>query len=238
MAPEDDEVDALYEVEPGAFVAARDALARELRGRGEKERAAEVKGLRRPSVAAWALNQIARRRADDVAALVAAGQAVQEAQARAVSSGDRDGLRSASDERRRLVQSLAKQATSLAGAAHRDAVVATLEAASLDPDAAAPLLAGRLTRELDAPAMFGLAGMPEPSARRAPRQRRAARDRTTATRAEAQAEAQAQAQAERERRRVAVEEAQAAVAAAEAEVAAATERLEAARARLAAAQDP
>lgn len=231
MAPEDDEVDALYEVEPGAFVAARDALARELRGRGEKERAAEVKGLRRPSVAAWALNQVARRRADDVAALVAAGQAVQEAQARAVSSGDRDGLRSASDERRRLVQSLAKEATSLAGAAHRDAVVATLEAASLDPDAAAPLLEGRLTRELDAPAMFGLAGMPEPPARRAPRQRRAARDRTP------RADAAAEAEADREGRRAAVAEAQAAVAAAEAEVAAATERLEAARARLAAAQD-
>ncbi|MDP8988077.1 MAG: hypothetical protein M3N11_06985, partial [Actinomycetota bacterium] len=55
-----DGLDQLYELEPRHFVAARDRLVRELRAAGERQAAAAVKGLRRPTVVAWALNQVAR----------------------------------------------------------------------------------------------------------------------------------------------------------------------------------
>lgn len=65
----------LYALDPNDFVAARDALARELRSKGEKDDAAQVKALRRPPVPVWALNQVSRRQPDAVDALLAAGAA-------------------------------------------------------------------------------------------------------------------------------------------------------------------
>ena len=69
MARYDDPADALFDVEPKQFIAARDALAKELRSRGERDAATEVKTLRRPTVAAWALNQVARHDAPIVRTL-------------------------------------------------------------------------------------------------------------------------------------------------------------------------
>ena len=55
-----DGVDALYAVRPEEFVAARAALVKELKADGQKAEAAQVAKRRRPSVVAWALNQVAR----------------------------------------------------------------------------------------------------------------------------------------------------------------------------------
>src|SRR4051812_44776528 len=54
-------VDDLFALDPSEFTAARDRLVAELREAGDKGAAAEVKALRRPTVTAWALNQLARR---------------------------------------------------------------------------------------------------------------------------------------------------------------------------------
>src|SRR3954470_22603945 len=56
MPPEED-IDRLYELPLGEFTAARNALAKELGG----EEGKRVKALRKPSAAAWALNQAVRR---------------------------------------------------------------------------------------------------------------------------------------------------------------------------------
>ena len=61
MAEWDDEVDELYGLDPGEFVAARNALAKQIKAGGDKARGAEVAKLPRPSIVAWALNQAARR---------------------------------------------------------------------------------------------------------------------------------------------------------------------------------
>ncbi|HSJ52075.1 MAG TPA: hypothetical protein VLA90_12460, partial [Actinomycetota bacterium] len=63
-------IDELYSGPPDAFVAGRDALAAELKGAGDAEKAKLVKGLRKPVVAAWALNRLAREDPTGVAALV------------------------------------------------------------------------------------------------------------------------------------------------------------------------
>ena len=151
-------VDHLYEVKPGKFVAARDQLAKQLQASGDREAAAAVKALRRPTVVAWAVNQVVRSHAEALGELEEATSAVQRAQEAAV-GGDPDGpgeLREAARRRRELLSTLAHVATDLAGPAHQDQVTATIDAGTLDPDAAPLFRRGRLTTELSAPAGFGL----------------------------------------------------------------------------------
>lgn len=152
--------DALYALDPSAFVAERDALARALRARGEVAGSDQVKRLRRPTTVAAALNRSARQHPELVDQLVAAGEAMGAAQAAAV-GGDRDALRAASRGRREAVRRLADVALDLAGPTHADAITATLEAAALDAEVASLLRAGRLTKEVPAPSAFGFAGVPD-----------------------------------------------------------------------------
>jgi hypothetical protein len=187
MADSDDferELDELYEGEPGAFVAARNALAKRLRVEGRRDDAARVTQLRRPSNAAAALNRTARARPDRVDALVAAGSALRDAQVRSLQGGAADALRDAVAARRALTQELADDAVRRidaeggAGENARDEINATLEAASLDESVAAQLRAGRLDRTVAAPSGFDLLpDAPLPPASRADR-RTAATPRT------------------------------------------------------------
>ena len=60
----------LYALDPGDFVTARNELVKRLKKAGDKQLAAEVGKLRRPSPAAWAVNQLARRHRSDLEELV------------------------------------------------------------------------------------------------------------------------------------------------------------------------
>jgi hypothetical protein len=148
-------IDELFGLPASEFVAAREALARELRAAGRKDAAAEVHALRRPTVVAWSINQIARTHADQLADLVAAGTAVQEAQRLAADGVDTD-LRAASRRRRALLDQLTEAAAALTDnpSGQRAAIEATLDGASLDPDLEPALVAGRLTKELPPTARF------------------------------------------------------------------------------------
>jgi hypothetical protein len=155
-------VDDLFALDPTEFTAARDRLAAELRKAGDKEAAAEVKALRRPTVTAWALNQLARRHGDEVRLLLTASAEVAQAQAEASSGGDAATFRRLTKERRELVHRLAVTASGVldereagSGAGRRDALVSALEAASMDEEGGEALLAGRLTAEPSAPSGFG-----------------------------------------------------------------------------------
>ena len=151
-------VDDLYAVPPQEFVAARDELVRELRASGDRDAAAEIKALRRPSPSAWALNQLVRRHRDEVEALLEAGGALRAAQRRAMSGVKDSGFREAATRRRQLVLELTKRAAGILGelgrAGGEDDLGRSLEAASVDEAAAAALLEGRLTREIDASSGF------------------------------------------------------------------------------------
>ena len=98
--------DDLYGLPLDEFTPARDALAKELRQAGRRDAADEVKALRKPSVSAWAVNQAARRRPQDVKALVKAGDELRKAQRQAVSGRAAGGLREATAAHRRLVEEL------------------------------------------------------------------------------------------------------------------------------------
>lgn len=149
-----DDVDALFDLPAGEFVAARNAFVSTAKADGRTEEAAAVKALKRPTLAAWAVNQVVRADGDAYEALVAAGRTMQKAQRRALSGVRDTGLRDASTARRGLVEALTDHAARVladAGArpdSHLDDVAATFEAASADPDAAATIGAGRLSSPL------------------------------------------------------------------------------------------
>src|SRR6185436_5875780 len=96
------DVDRLYDLGVDEFVAARDELATQLRGAGDREAAAAVRKLRRPTVVAWTLNQLARRHPGEVAGLRGAGRAAVAAR-RQVMAGDTARFRELDRERRRAV---------------------------------------------------------------------------------------------------------------------------------------
>ena len=160
-------VDALYVDEPDLFTAARDDLARRLRAAGRRDDAATVKGLRRPTVAAWAVNRVARDRADDLARLRALGEDLRRAQDAVLGGGaggsraDADRLRELASRRRAATSALVDVAVAaLAGRgmsadAHRDDIVGTFEAVTADPSAAEEVAAARLARPLQAPVGLG-----------------------------------------------------------------------------------
>lgn len=153
-------VDELFAGSLEEFIAARDVLVKALKAEKRKEDAAAVKALRKPSAAAYAINQVARSAGADVDALLAAGAAVRDAQAKAMQGRDDGALRTTTREWRELVNGLAARAGQ-----HRDDAAVAFEAASVDEVVGAFVRAGRLTAVPEAGGLGGLAGMPEPVVR-------------------------------------------------------------------------
>src|SRR4051795_10533611 len=91
----------LYGLPPGEFTGARDARVKELRAAGEREAASGVKGLRKPTVAAWTLNQLSRRRGKDLDRLLTAGERLRAAQEELLAGGGRPALPEATGRRAR-----------------------------------------------------------------------------------------------------------------------------------------
>jgi hypothetical protein len=164
----------LYGLPLEEFTAARNALA--------KERP-EAKGLRKPSAAAFALNQLARRHADELDGFLGAAAQLRHAQ---LKGGD---VRGATQEERQALQRLLQLAGEYTTSTQIDRVRQTLQAAAVDEEAAAQLRAGRLERELEPGGFGSLVTGPAP-ARRAPaqpkRDRKAERAAVNAARTQVQ----------------------------------------------------
>ncbi|RLK52608.1 transposase [Microbacterium telephonicum] len=152
MAPDapgalDDIVVELYAVPPAEFTAARTARAAE----SDADLAAEIRSIRKPVVAAWAVDLLAREgMLGDAIALAADLREAQEGL-------DAAELSRLGRQRRQLVAALAGQAVSLAdergvavSAAARTDIEQTLNAAMIDADAAAAVLSGRLAKPISA----------------------------------------------------------------------------------------
>lgn len=150
----EDVADELYALPPESFTAARDEAARA----APRGQAARIRALRRPTLAAWAVNLLVRREREQVEAVLGLGEQLRRAHR------DLDGrqLRDLSQQQHRLVTALAGQARRITAEAGRPVpdsalrdVEATLQAALADPDAARELAAGRLTRAFAPVAGFG-----------------------------------------------------------------------------------
>jgi hypothetical protein len=221
--PQVGRIDALYALPLTEFTPARNALAKELRRAGTREAADEAASARKPSVAAWAVNQLVRSERKSIEQLLALGRKLREAQAALVAGGDADAVISLSARERELVQELVDKAAGIlmegggrASEATLDEVRETLHAAVLDEDSAAAVASGRLTTERRS---IGLGLGTAVSGSRRAASRREARPPARVTNAERRlAEAHADARkaleaAERELRRAEREASQAARAA-------------------------
>jgi hypothetical protein len=137
----------LYVLPPAEFTAARNARV----GMADRSIAAHVKALRKPTVAAWAVNLLAR--AGQLGEALELSAALREAQ----EDLDAAELSRLSRQRRALVAALASQAVALAkdagvavSAAAREDVEKTINAAVMDAAAAAAVMTARLVTPLEA----------------------------------------------------------------------------------------
>ena len=143
--------DELYGLPPDQFTASRNERAKACRAGGDRELGTQVAALRKPSTAAWVVNQLARHRRDELGQLIELGAALRAAHL----DLQAERLRDLSDQRHRVVAALARAGGALAAEqghavsdAVRQEVEQTLEAALADPAAAQAVSSGRLVSGL------------------------------------------------------------------------------------------
>jgi hypothetical protein len=174
-------IDRLYGLPLDEFTGERDELARLIRREGDAELAAEVKQLRKPTLPAWVVDQLARQREPDMQRLLQAGEQLAGAQAEAIRGESGDALLEARREQQHALEALVARASEILADAGRgpavvDRVLATLRAGSLTADGRALLESGRLTEELEPPGFEALteldvaagASRPRPARKAAP----------------------------------------------------------------------
>jgi hypothetical protein len=193
----------LYGLPLERFTPERNALAKQLRADGRRDEAAQVAAMRKPSVGAWAVNQLVRTQRRAVKQLFTTGDVLRRAQSELLAGrGDAGTLLEAAKRERAAVDWLVETARGLLSSGGReltpaalDRVAETLHAAALDDDARALVQDGCLHQELRhvglgdggaaaAPARAGRAGekapQPEPVAERERRERLRAAQRADA----------------------------------------------------------
>lgn len=147
-------LDDLYAAEPEEFVAARNALAKQLKAAGDKDTAAAVAKLRRPPVSAWALNQVARSRPDEIEALMTAAADL----AGALADPAGADLRAIQRAFRSAIEAVVRTTLDVVSSSGRNpspglqqAIQATLQAAAVDDGIALALRSGVLAEDEPAP---------------------------------------------------------------------------------------
>ena len=142
----------LYALPLAEFTAARNEAAKRLMDAGDADAAKQVKALRKPSRAAWAINRAVRADPDAVQELIDAGGRLARAQDAALSGkrGGGDDLRAAIAAQGEAVERLADAAGRELGTAsgsQLDRVRETLRAVAGDDDLRAEVAAGTVTRD-------------------------------------------------------------------------------------------
>lgn len=155
----------LYDATPEEFVAERKRLAKQLKDDGHAEDADHVGKLRKPTVAAWALNRLARDQRRDVDLLLDSGHRLRQAQAGVLRGDARDAFEQAQRTERETVARLVGEAERTlaerggASAAVLEQVSASLHAAAISEEGRAILAAGRFTQPLALEGFDALAGL-------------------------------------------------------------------------------
>lgn len=141
----DSAVDELYSVPREEFTAVRTELAKAAKAAGDRDTAAEIEKLAKPTTAAWLANQLARTERAEVGELVELGDALRDAHERL----DGAELKTLTLRRTELIGELIRQAELMHGRALSESVHRELEevcaAAVADAAVGQALLAGRLT---------------------------------------------------------------------------------------------
>ena len=161
----EDDIDALFGLPLAEFTVARSALAAQLKQGGLCDEADRVKAMVKPSISAWAVNQLYRRHREPFDRLIATGQRFRQVQASQL-AGKLADMRVSGDARRKALSDLSRLAAALLRDAGHNAtsdtmrrITTTLEAISACEslrDAPPP---GRLTDDVDPPGFEALAAL-------------------------------------------------------------------------------
>ncbi|MGJ5830933.1 hypothetical protein [Streptomyces ossamyceticus] len=150
-------LDELYVTPPSDFVGRREVWAAAARTSGRGDDARAIRGARRPTLAAWAANLLLRSRPEESRQFLELGESLREA----YRTLDPGGLKELSDQRRRVVAALSREAAGLARTAGQplsgsvmQEVESTLRAVLADADAARRWSGGRLETALAPPSTF------------------------------------------------------------------------------------
>jgi hypothetical protein len=233
-------LDELYSLDPSDFMPTRKQLVADLRAAGNAGAAKQLGAARRPTNAAWALNQLARQHPDLVDDFLAQSATLRDAQDRAL-SGHPDELRDATRAQREALGTATQAANAVLGKAltetYRAQIASTLQAASVDDTTAEALRQGRVIREVSGATGFpgfGAFSVPdvEPSTTtkgtpsRLPRERQTGEGKARETGDRKTREERARAESELASAEGSLREAADAVTTAEQSAAAANERVE------------
>src|SRR3954471_24681450 len=149
----EEHLDDLFHGPLEEFTATRNELAKSLRSDGDAEAADWVKGLQKPTRAAWLVNQLAAQKPDEVRRLLEVGEELRAAQEEMLAGAiDREKLREVATRERETIDSLVGTAEAIGrehgvGSQILDRVGETLQAATSDPEVAEAIEKGRLVRE-------------------------------------------------------------------------------------------
>jgi hypothetical protein len=159
------DVDALFQLPLVEFTAARNALASRLKKAGQAGEAEQVKGLAKPSLSAWVVNQVYWRHRTAFDRLLDAGEQFRKAQA-AQLAGKSGDLRETLEARRTALAALSRVAAGVVRDAGHTAtpdtmrrITTTLEALSVYGSLPEAPPAGRLTDDVDPPGFETLAAL-------------------------------------------------------------------------------
>ncbi|MFN2498255.1 MAG: hypothetical protein ABR557_04135 [Pyrinomonadaceae bacterium] len=160
----EDDLDALFSLPLAEFTGARNALAAQLKKSARGDEAARVKALAKPSISAWAVNQLYWNHREEFDQLIASGERFHKAQT-SRSGGKVADMREAIDARREALAHLSDLATSLLqDAGHTPSVetirriTTTLEGISAYAQRSDGPRPGRLSHDVDPPGFESLAG--------------------------------------------------------------------------------
>ena len=159
------DVDALFQLPLSEFTAARNALAAKLKKAGSAGDAEAVKALPKPSVAAWAVNQLYWRHRKEFDQLIATGERFRTAQATHLAGKSTD-IRGPLNARREALAALSHLAADTLRSGNYSAtpdmmrrVTTTLEALSTYGSLPEAPRAGRLVDDVDPPGFETLAAL-------------------------------------------------------------------------------
>jgi hypothetical protein len=151
--------DELYGVPLAEFTTTRNERAKQARADGDRPLAQQVQSIRKPTQAAWLLNQLVRSHSEETQLLLDLGRELREV----LADVEGDELRALTRQRYQLVSALVEQTRALGLARGNrvtddvaQAVRRTLEATLADEASAEALSAGRLTEPLEIPSGFSV----------------------------------------------------------------------------------
>jgi hypothetical protein len=155
----------LYGLPLDAFIAERNEAAKALRAEGDREAAAAIRKLRKPSAAAWAVNAAVRADPEAAKRVVRTGRRLEAAQAKAVAGGG-GSLREAAAAHGEAIDAMVEALEATLGDDAKAAVVdrarETMRAVAADAEVRDRFERGTLVREVAAVGFGAFEATPAP----------------------------------------------------------------------------